>query len=1017
MTVTVRSTPYGAPAYAALAEVVADIKGDDPLTPVILIVPGERIGIAARRALARGPTSGTPGIAALRVVTLRRFAEILAGDELTRTGRRPITGPVLIGAIRSLLAETPGIFAPVVRHVGTARALIEAHRKLRPLSETTLDELATHGAVVADTVRLHRALERRLAARTFDEVDLLATATRAVDRQGVPERVVLFLPQDLDAAESALLAAIARLCELHVVVGFTGDTTADEGPLAACRALGVEPQTGETPATADTVVHASDPDDEVRGVVRLVVTALGERPGHRVAVLYGSADPYARLLHEHLGRAGVTLFGRGMRPTAEGRHGRAVLRLLALPDHDFRRDDVLAFVADAPVRHRGVLAPSSAWERISRAAGVVQGDDWARLRSHARERDTWADDHSDAEAWRLERARREADIAHALHTFVSDLRARLTSMAEATTWRELGDAALQLWSDTLNGDDNDGQAPEEQRAADRITKTLTSLAGLDDIAGPADLMLLRQLVELELTDDLDRAGRTGVGVHVGPISAGIGDNVDVVFIVGAAEGVLPPRTGDDPLLPDRVRALTHGALPTRAQRLARQHRHVLAALAAAPEGGRVFSFPRGDLRLGGSRVPSRWLLPTLRAMAGRADLQATQWEQVNGLHELPSYAGALERSTSPATEQEWRQRAAVDRRDDAPEDPVLTRARVARSARLSTSFTAFDGNLTGEALPDPTAGHAISATALEAWVHCPHGYFLRYLLRIAPIEQPEEVVRISALDRGIVLHDVLERLVRCAVDDGWAPGPDEPWPVQARDVLSEAAHARFARAQAEGVTGFGLLWEQDREALLADLFEWIAHDDQRRREHGGLVPVAAEWAFSSAEIPLGDGRTLTMRGKIDRIDRAPDGRLVVTDYKSGKPDSYATLDKDPCDRGQRLQLPVYALAARAAFGSDDTTVCAEYWFTSRRGQFKRIGYLVDDPVLEQASTALRTIVDGISRGMFLARPEGDGNVLYHCPGCDPDTLGEHGVAETWRHKADAPELAALRSLLGEDTTP
>jgi hypothetical protein len=55
--------------------------------------------------------------------------------------------------------------------------------------------------------------------------------------------------------------------------------------------------------------------------------------------------------------------------------------------------------------------------------------------------------------------------------------------------------------------------------------------------------------------------------------------------------------------------------------------------------------------------------------------------------------------------------------------------------------------------------------------------------------------------------------------------------------------------------------------------------------------------------------------------------------------------------------------------------------------------------------------------MFLARPEGDGNVLYHCPGCDPDTLGEHGVAETWRHKADAPELAALRSLLGEDTTP
>jgi RecB family exonuclease len=706
-----------------------------------------------------------------------------------------------------------------------------------------------------------------------------------------------------------------------------------------------------------------------------------------------------------------------MRPTAEGRYGRAVLRLLALPDHDFRRDEVLAFVADAPVRHRGAAAPSSAWERVSRAAGVVRGDDWARLKPFAQERETWLADHSgDDDKWRLDLARREADIAYGLHDFVDDLRARLNQVAEAGTWRELGAAALRLWSATLNGDDIDRLAPEEQRATERITQTLTSLTALDNVAAPADPVLLRQLVELELTDDLDRIGRIGVGVHVGPIAEGIGENVDMVFIVGAAEGVLPPRAEDDPLLPDRVRAGTGGALPTRAQLLAGRHRQVLSALAAAPEGGRVFSFPRGDLRVGGSRVPSRWLLPTLRAMAGRADLQATEWQQVEGLHELPSYAGALERSTCPATEQEWRQRAAVDRRD-APGDPVLARAREARAARLSSRFTAFDGNLAGEDLPDPTVGHPISATALEAWVHCPHGYFLRYLLRIAPVEQPEEVVRISALDRGTVLHDVLEQLVRRAVGNGWAPGPDEPWPALAHDVLAEAANKRFAEAEAEGVTGFALLWEQDREALRADLFEWIGHDDQRRREHGGLVPVAAEWAFAGIEIPLGDGRTLRMRGKIDRIDRASDGRLVVTDYKTGKPDSYASLHNDPCDRGQRLQLPVYALAASAAYGSAGTPVCSEYWFTSRRGQFKRIGYPVDGPVLEQARTALRTAVDGISRGMFLARPKGNGSVLYSCPGCDPDGLGEHGVAEAWRNKVKAPEPAALRSLLGEEAMP
>jgi hypothetical protein len=55
--------------------------------------------------------------------------------------------------------------------------------------------------------------------------------------------------------------------------------------------------------------------------------------------------------------------------------------------------------------------------------------------------------------------------------------------------------------------------------------------------------------------------------------------------------------------------------------------------------------------------------------------------------------------------------------------------------------------------------------------------------------------------------------------------------------------------------------------------------------------------------------------------------------------------------------------------------------------------------------------------MFLARPKGKGNVVYDCPGCDPDGLGEHGVADGWRRKGGAPEPTALRSLLGEEVRP
>ena len=102
-------------------------------------------------------------------------------------------------------------------------------------------------------------------------------------------------------------------------------------------------------------------------------------------MLYGASEPYARLLAEHLGAAGITANGTAVRPVIERAFPRTLLGLLALPDHRWRRDEVMALLAGAPVRGAdGQLVPASRWERISRAAGVVAGDDWqARLGGYA----------------------------------------------------------------------------------------------------------------------------------------------------------------------------------------------------------------------------------------------------------------------------------------------------------------------------------------------------------------------------------------------------------------------------------------------------------------------------------------------------------------------------------------------------------------------------------------------------------------------------------------------------------
>ena len=63
-------------------------------------------------------------------------------------------------------------------------------------------------------------------------------------------------------------------------------------------------------------------------------------------------------------------------------------------------------------------------------------------------------------------------------------------------------------------------------------------------------------------------------------------------------------------------------------------------------------------------------------------------------------------------------------------------------------------------------------------------------------------------------------------------------------------------------------------------------------------------------MDLGDGRTLRVSGRIDRIDRRPDGTLVLRDYKTGK----APRDDGGLFRGGRqLQIPFYVLAAARIF--------------------------------------------------------------------------------------------------------
>ena len=147
----------------------------------------------------------------------------------------------------------------------------------------------------------------------------------------------------------------------------------------------------------------------------------------------------------------------------------------------------------------------------------------------------------------------------------------------------------------------------------------------------------------------------------------------------------------------------------------------------------------------------------------------------------------------------------------------------------------------------------------------------------------------------------------------------------------------------------------------------------------------------------------------------------MIDYKTGGASPYRALDTDVIDRGKRLQLGVYSLAARELF-PEATSVRAAYWFT-RTGSSLRFAPsqfldIDDGDVRERFREGVETIVEGISGGMFAANPgpwtsrpdrSGPENCLY----CDFHSLCPARRIDDWERKKSDSLLSSYLELSGQ----
>jgi hypothetical protein len=1030
---------YGRAAAEELRASISLAKGDEPLSPVTIAVPSNYVGVATRRLLASGALGSVCGrgigVAAVSFVTVYRLAELLGSAQLAGSGRRPVSTPVIAAALRSALTREPGIFAPVAGHAATETALVEAYRELRDLSDGALDALARSSARAADVVRLHRAARASLVAEFYDEEDLLESAAKALRKDetaaGRLGTVIVYLPERLSRHGGALLGAVAEASEVIVLAGTTGDARADAEVERSVRRIdgsgdGTHPGDSEPMDVVSTdrtrILTVSDCDEEVRAAVRCIVDAArAGTPLDRMAILHASPVPYARLAHEQLAAAGIALNGAAVMPLTSRLVGRTLLGLFALPDGGFRREDVFAWLAGGRLRQEGRSLPVTAWERLSREAGVVAGrNDWDnRLATFAADQEAEAQEAEkdpDAPEWRAERARTTAERARALREFVVGLIDDAEhAAAHAQPWGERVAWARRHVRSLFGDERRRGAWPTvEQKAAERVDRALDRLACLDAVEESVDLDVFTRTLELELETDLGRVGRMGEGVLVGSVSMGVGLDLALVVVLGLAEGLFPSPTRDDSLLPDHERGATGDELPLRSQSVERQHRQLLAAMAGA--GHQVLCVPRGDLRRNMDRVPSRWILQIASALAGERWWSNELWgAEEEWITHIASFDAGIRRMEFAATAQEHRLRSLMVHGSTRLSVPVLAAAgdlalgagAAVVAARRSDRFTRFDGNLAGLDPPSP-ADRVTSATRLENWASCPFAYLMRNVLGVEEVENPEDELQITPRDKGSLVHQALEDFIRAvlASPEPDRPGPHEPWSASDRSLLVSIGESVCADYERRGLTGRPIFWHQDKRRIIADLLRFLEADSFYRESHGAR-PLAAELEFGFPRAELGtvaldlpDGRAVRFRGFADRVDVADDGTLHVLDYKTGKADTYRGLsEENPDDHGQLLQLAVYGQAARLLHGTPETPVRAEYWFVSSRGRFERLGYSVTPAVLAHIGGTLQAMVNGIEAGVFPPYPTAQSTSPgVECPYCDPDGMGVAELRRQYEHK-------------------
>ncbi len=710
-----------------------------------------------------------------------------------------------------------------------------------------------------------------------------------------------------------------------------------------------------------SIVEAADPTDEIRALAKSLVSDAMECGirFQRMAVIVSDPESYGCIIDRELRRAGIPFFMDDNRAALGTPAVELIRSALQLAINGYRYEDVMRFVknplsteaaADLTVtrdetEYNG--APTAANEEAESVLDDTLGKDEslntsadkATVRRHADELDNLLRKTGKRGRRQIEELLAEYDIMHCVFKLDDELKSTKSASEKVDAILAFCEAVqleerTRLLAERFREKGFDKEAAENERFAKLSLELLNRIKEVleDEKLSNADFI---KLVDAGFTDM--KGGmipETMDMVIIGDLKRSRLDDIDVLYIVGANDGLLPLIVSGGGIFTDKERVEMEKLSAELPENLRFElapddetdsciQEFYLHLMMNKPNKRLIISYPRTDISQ--KAVKPSHVIAELKAKASftyTSDEEPATTDDVLAL--FSKNVRMLNANRTGGTDSMLTEKVKLLYELLSSEEETRKRAdMVLRAEYVEHAKDKLSANAARKLYNNMLSG---SVSRLESYEKCPYRHFLDYGLKL----KKRETFDIEAMDIGNLYHASLDAVFKEVSSQG--------------KNISELPEAEL-----------NLICDRAVEAVAADYGDKVLEISARNKfisERVRKITRKTIWVLREQFIK-GDFKTLgtellfkykdellSLTGKIDRVDYCEDkeeGRtyVKVIDYKTGT----TAFDITKVINGLQLQLTTYMDAAMQEtarkIGYEGTIVPAGMFY-----------YNVDDPELK-----------------------------------------------------------------------